>query len=316
MSTEDTDSRKDQGFVTYPWEAQLSALMDRSDYDQALTLLGELRGQKRSEDELYRIHFSEAICLRELGRFEEALHVYEVLKKENEDYTFDRCVCLQGEAKCFEGLKDFREARRRLRQIPPLDAEEEFALDLVFMEINLQFAEGTAGKAIDTAMAFLVEQREALSDPEYVDRTYRLELLLASELVDDGQYHRARDLIRRVLPRAKQEDRALLYLCLGVAYGALGVSSEAIKSYQQALREDADKDLLAQAHYHLGAQYLKDNDAAQAKQHFLETEHLGLPDDIPPSDLYRFLAQACAYLGEVEERDRYTRLASQSNTPS
>jgi tetratricopeptide (TPR) repeat protein len=300
--------------ISYPWEPRLSELMEKEDYDHALALLKELRRGERTDDELYRIHFSEAICLRELGRYKEALRVYGELKKENEAYTFDRCVCLKGEAKCFEGLKDFREARRRLREIPPLDPEGEFALDLIFMEINLQFAEGKARKAIETAMTFLAEHREELSDPEYADSAYKLELCLASELVDDGQHPRARDLIRRVLPKARQEDRALLYLCLGDAYGGLGAATEAIRSYQRALREEISPDLLARVHYHLAARYLKDGDAAEAKQHFLEAERLKLPNDFPPSALYQFLAETCASLGELEERDRYLRLAREHET--
>jgi tetratricopeptide (TPR) repeat protein len=177
------------------------------------------------------------------------------------------------------------------------------------MEINIRFLEGTLGEAIDKANSFLNKYKEELSDPEYADKGYRLELRVACDMVNDGQYRGASELIQRLLPKAKEGDRALLYLYAGVAFAALGESKEAITSFQRVLRENGGQDQLARANYHLGAQYLKNGAAAWAKQHFLEAERLGLPADISPKDLYRFLADTCAYLGELEERDRYARLA-------
>jgi tetratricopeptide (TPR) repeat protein len=292
----------------FAWETQVLAIKDAGDYQHALELMRELRKRRTSEDELSCILLNEAECLRELGHPKEALHIFQKLMKNSID-SYDRCLYLKCGAKCLEALKKYSKARHYLKEIKGIDSNGDFALDVEIMEVNIRFAEGKLSEAIDYGVSLLHDRKEQFSEPEYAENGYMLEKEIVCEMVNDGQYLRASEAIQRFLPKAKDGDRANLYLYLGFAYEHLGKASETVNSFQQVFREGASQDLLARANYHLGAHYLNQGAAAWAKQNFLEVERLGLPEDIQSKDLYRYLAQTCSYLGELAERDRYMHLA-------
>lgn len=296
----------------FSWESEVLSLMDGGHSEQALARLRELESQTEDDsEELSVIRLNEAACLRELGHFKEALRLFQELNKSANASTNDRCLYLLSGARCLERLEQFRKARRWLREIRHLDTSGDFAIDVEFVEISIQFAEGKIDEAINNAKLLLNKYKEELCDPEYTESTYKLELRMACELVNAQQYCAALDAIHQLLPKAKERDRGLLYLYLGGAHQALGESSEAIKALQQVLREGGAQESLARANYRLGAEYLKSGATAWAKQHFLEAERLGLPSEISSKDLYQFLANACTRLAELEERDKYLRLARQ-----
>ena len=291
------------------WEEHVLTLMDKGRYSEALVALRALRRQDIDDFGLRTILLNEARCLREMGEFKQALGRYRELKENHNISGSDRCLCLLCEAKTLQEMKRFRDARGRLGELRRLDSVGEFAVETELVEINILFDEDKLEQAIKSSESFLTRRREELSGSEYSGRAYKLELKIACELVNAGHYKRGLEAIQQLLSRAAKADLALLYLYMGVAYEDTGESGRAIASYKGVLSNTENADLLARAHYHLGAHYYKNGATAWAKQHLLEAERIGLPLDISPRELYKFLAAACAHVGEFEEYQKYARLA-------
>jgi tetratricopeptide (TPR) repeat protein len=297
----------------FEWEPQLLDLLNQGQLNEALRFLETLQQRQIGDSERRLILFNEAACLRDMGELTEAWKLYEHLITIRGLGIEERCSILLSAAKCLQELGEFKKASRCLREIHELDDTDGFSLYCEFAEINLEFAEGKLDEAINHAELFLTQHHDELGESEYQRNAYDLQLKVACELITARQFQRGINSIRQFLPKAHEEDLALLHLFLGLAYDALGESDNAIGSFNEVLRLNGAEDLLVRAHYQLGTQYLKKDALAWAKQHLQEAENLrGALKNIPLKSLYLYLASTCGRLGEQQEQERYTRMANQS----
>jgi tetratricopeptide (TPR) repeat protein len=150
-----------------------------------------------------------------------------------------------------------------------------------------------------------------LSSPDYEDIAYDMRLRAAYERVNVGKFEIAINGLNAMLTMARAEDRPRLLLFLGIASEQLGNHDDAIQAFGKVLNEaHTSAALNAEAHYRLGAIYLRRGAAAWAKMHFVATEQSkGMVPHIPARDIYTFLAQAAECLGDESDRNRYLSLA-------
>jgi tetratricopeptide (TPR) repeat protein len=254
-----------------------------------------------------------ALAFVDRGDNEGALRSFEKISRRNLS-PYEECVILLNEKKCLELLGRFKEARTRLKAIERIDSSAQFHLYLELGYIHILFAEGKLREAIERGKAFLLKNDEELRQKEYEDVVYDLRLRIACDLLSSGQLAQAIAALQRFLPHSREDDQPRVHLFLGIAYEQLGQPENAESEFKQVLRWNRAQGLVADAHYHLGANYLKKGAPAWAKQHFLAAEDLkhALPDNIPLRDLYTFLADSCGHLGEGEQRKHYLQLAAGS----
>jgi tetratricopeptide (TPR) repeat protein len=293
------------------WETEVHGLLDSGKYAEALTVLNTLRTPD-DPDEVRHIRQHEAECLREMGRLQEALALYDDLLKDQETGVWDACLFLLSAARILKDLGKFSAAKKRLKKIHEIDSDGEFEVDVELMEIYIKVDSGRLPEAIRDAHLFLEKHKDKFAQGEYAGGDYILERTIACALVDKGQYALASEMLQRLLPTAPEEDQGLLHLRLGAAYDHLGELLKAIECFKKALGKSPTEDFSARVHFHLGDVYLKTGAGAWAKQHLMQAEQMKLPSDIPLKDIYRFLAATCDYLGETEEKQKYERLSRQS----
>jgi len=264
------------------FDVELRAALDLAAADkckEALDSFERIRSRHVSADQAGAVLLNEAKCLQQLGRFAEA-------------------------------DKRLKDARRLLGQIKLIDQSVNFEIYLEFAEIFLIFTQGKRLQGIERGKAFLEKYEKDLRKDDYSDVNYELSLRIAFELVSAEQFEIGIQALLNFLPHAKDEDHARILLFLGIAYEQLGDSDSASNEFHRVLQFPVPNDLVALAHYHLGALYLKKGAAAWAKQHFLEALNLRHAlANVPLRDVYTFLANTSGHLGQKEEREKYLELA-------
>ena len=196
-----------------------------------------------------------------------------------------------------------------MQKIKPIDQAGTFEIFLGVAEIILEFSEGRHHKGIEHARHFLLKYQNELMHPEFEDTRYDLNLSIACELVSAGEFAEGVNALEELLPKAKNADQARIVMFLGIAHEQLGDFDKALDNFNRVLQFPDAEDMVAEAHYRLGALYWNKGAIAWAKHHFLAAESLKhVLSNIPLSDLYTFLAQVYGYLGENVERDKYLKL--------
>jgi tetratricopeptide (TPR) repeat protein len=261
---------------------------------------------------LSELELQPALACIERGDNEAALRLFEMIDRRNLT-AFEECLILVNEVKCLEVLGRFGEACSRMSYIESLNKDGQFDFFMESAYIDLLFAVGKNQEGIHRGTAFLAKYKEDLaqSQSEYADIAYNIKLKVNCELVSSLQFLQGMEALRSFQSEAREEDRARVSLFLAIAYEQLNMVESAVDELRTTLTLDPiDDDVLAMAHYRLGALYLKQDAAHQAKEQFLAAEALKHSlIGVPLSDLYKFLAAACGYLGEKNEQARYLELA-------
>jgi len=228
----------------------------------------------------------------------------------------EKCIILLNKAKCFESLGKINEARRCLERIKKVDVSHFFEIYVAVSEIHilykegkLKYKEGKLKEAIEESDLLLTKYKNLFATQEYQEIAYDLRLRVACELVTLGDYSKAIGRLQEFLVEAQEEDRARIYLFLGVARKQLNDLQGAIDEFKRAVSSGGPEDILADAHYRLGILYLQAGAPAWAKQHFQVVESMETDEtNVPLRDLYIVLANASAHLGQEEERQHYLQL--------
>jgi len=259
---------------------------------------------------LSELDLQPALACLEKGDNEAALRLFEMIDRRNLT-TFEECMILLNEKKCLEALGRFREAYSKMSSIERLNRDGQFDFFMESGYIHLLFAEGKIQEGIRRGAAFLTKYKDDLaeSQSEYADVAYDIKLRISCDLVSAGQFPQAVKALKEFQSNAKEEDRARVCLFLAIAYEQLNNTENAADELRTALTLAPPDDVLAMTHYRLGALDLKQGSADQAKEHFLAAEALKHElIGVPLSELYKFLAAACGYLGEKSEQMRYLEL--------
>jgi tetratricopeptide (TPR) repeat protein len=251
--------------------------------------------------------FQKALSLVEHLQYEEALSVFKRIHRLNLD-RIEECAVLVNEAKCLSLLGRFSEARSCLECADRLNTDHTLQIYIEFVKVNVTLLEGRPS-ALAEGQAFLDRYREQLAQPEYADMLYDLTLRTACELVNLRRFEEGVESLVRFLPKAKEEDKARVYLFVGIARDFLNRTEEAIADFNRVLQYDPPKDILARAHYHLGILYAKVGSLAWAKQHLEQAYEFRQALKMPLEDLYISLISVCEQIGDLQEAERFRALS-------
>jgi tetratricopeptide (TPR) repeat protein len=263
----------------------------------------------------FELELQAALAFKEKGDNRGALRLFEKISRKNLGSP-EQCVILLGETKCLQILGRFEEADQRLRSIERLDQEGKFEVYLESARIDLLFARGAFREAVERGNEFLKRFAAELDQPEYEHIAYNLNITICYALVNSDQFEQGIEALLRFLPSVCEEDKPRFHLFLGIAYLESDETDRAEAEYKEVLRFEHAEDMVASAHYRLGAYFLATRALASAKQHFRAAENLkhALPSEIPLRDLYTFLAETSDRLGEEDECRRYLQLANKTES--
>jgi tetratricopeptide (TPR) repeat protein len=254
-------------------------------------------------------NLEKALPLIEAEKYSEALALLAAAYTTSSG-SFEQCVVMLNQSKCLMLLGRFREAQERLDSVSKRGVEGDMRLYVECARINLLYAEQKTGEALEKSRSFLAVNREVLQQEEYEDMVYDLRLRAAFGAVTSGRFDSGIKELNRFIKLAKEEDQSRIHLFLGIAFGQLGKYKEAINEFELVLLSSGHEELIAEAHYRLGAIHFKVGAFAWAQQRFTEAESsIDSLKAVPIGDLYTFLAQTYGHLGNEEQRERYIAMA-------
>lgn len=256
--------------------------------------------------------FQNAIRLRDTGCWDDAAREFHRLATQAHDRD-EKAALLINEHRCYcdAGRPDI--AERVLEQIRELTPNEPVVRLIVdFGEACMMIQAGRPSEGLEKFEDILCQYAAPLQHSHrylYESVQKRRGVALASL----GKHANAILILKEVsrFETLTVEDKLEVYFYLGICYEELGRTALAKKNWRAAIDLGLKNELEAHAHYRIAITYFNAGAFAQTKHHLevILKDCSGDMTNLPRQYLYEQLSQACSYLGEKENAERYMKMA-------
>jgi tetratricopeptide (TPR) repeat protein len=227
--------------------------------------------------------YGEIEALRESGRLAEALLEFKALR-EGATNAADRSSILLGEALCHRDLGRFDEAVEAASEAVRLLPEE--SPSRPYAEFSLACVHESEGKfdlAAEEFRALLKRHADLLNtSDEYIQFRRGVQLRLIANLIMLGHAVEPLSIANALMTEdISPEERAELLYREAKAHGSLGRHGYALELYREAINGPLERPLAARAHFHIGEVLYDRGEFSRALDEFRIAETLidaGSPD--------------------------------------
>jgi tetratricopeptide (TPR) repeat protein len=248
--------------------------------------------------------FHELILLQNSGKSEEALAGFEQLLADTESRE-DRAAVLLAIAACLRSLLRPGDARRYLHQAEAAAPRKSEVYGwILFSESRLDIDAGDWRSALNTMDALLKAFSAMFHRPENRDDLNTILRNRGIALLGLDRPMEARSLLEDSLARNDTEMETVQY-CLGKCCYKLDDFVAAAFHLERALEKNLDPAYKADAHYHLGLAYQRQDQFARAIEQFTWCLEHDVEHQVPHKYVLRALRNAYDGLGLDAEVSRY-----------
>jgi len=259
--------------------------------------------------------FENANKLWAAGRNEDAAREFHAMAEEA-DYPDEKAGILTNEHKCYLQIGQLDKAGEVMRQIRSLPVQDSFVRMII--DIGDAFMTSQMGKLKEGIRKFetiLALNQEELRNPEQRHLYEQIQQRRGITLTDLCRYTEALPILKEAVSFTSDKfDPQLVHFYLGVCYQNTSNPQLAKEAFLRAIDFGLNNDFEANARYRLAILYFINRAFAQAKYH-LEAA-LRMPEQALGvqlrKNIYQQMSRTCHYLGEIEEEQKYSKLAQAS----
>ncbi|HEV2288630.1 MAG TPA: tetratricopeptide repeat protein [Candidatus Acidoferrales bacterium] len=250
-----------------------------------------------------------AVAMRDSGHVAEALDEIRKLTHFASDPN-EKATLLANEVVCLRLMGRFEEAWGALKQAYPLVPEcSPTYVFLGFHESRLLFDQLRGEEALRRVEGLLSHCADTLQELEAKDTYENLQSLRGILLVQLNRSAEARPILEAAASYEPAWD--WVSYSLGLCYLDLGQLDEAKRRFREALDLGVSGALELRTHYRLGIIYFEQESHGWARQEFETCLSLKEERDPSRRNIYEWLAATCHALGQYDEAAKYSKLANQ-----
>jgi len=226
----------------------------------------------------------------------------------------EKSLLLIHEAKCYSMKGLVNDAERiigQIQELVPKDLNVRLLVDYGIACVAAQA--GRHDEAFARFQRILEQYSEILEAHDYCPTCEDVHFRRALALACLGRYGDAFPFLRDAASfcTLSAADQQHVHLLLGYCYAERNEGPLAKEQFLRAIGFGMVNDFEVEARYRVAALYMADHGFAQAKyqlESIIQTCPQGLPH-VPRRDVYEQLSQACRYLGEKDNAQRYKEIA-------